>query len=162
MQIGRVLIGRKEFDEAERTLTALMDESRAMGSSATVYETALHLAQCVIGAGRPRHGLEIIEHAASETTEDVTIFDASRAVVAAKALIDLGCIDEATDTIASGRSWPGSATSSSSWHDCCCWPAGSGHRSIPAWERQSRPRKLDTSSTGSAWSARSWPDRRCS
>ena len=102
MQIGRVLIGRKEFDEAERTLTALMDESRAMGSSATVYETALHLAQCVIGAGRPRHGLKIIERATSETTEDVTIFDASRAVVAAKAFIDLGCIDEATDTIASG------------------------------------------------------------
>ncbi len=102
MQIGRVLIGRGEFDEAERMLRALMDESRAMGSSATVYETALHLAQCVISAGRPQHGLEIIGHAASETTEDVTIFDASRAVVAAKALIDLGFIEEAIETIASG------------------------------------------------------------
>jgi len=102
MQIGRVLIGRGAFDEAERMLQALMDESRAMGSSATVYETALHLAQCVIDAGRPQHGLEIIGHAASETSEDVTIFDASRAVVAAKALIDLGFVEEAIETIASG------------------------------------------------------------
>jgi hypothetical protein len=83
-------------------LRALMDESRAMGSSATVYETALHLAQCVISAGRPQHGLEIIGRAAGETTEDVTIFDASRAVVAAKALIDLGFIEEAVETIAAG------------------------------------------------------------
>jgi class 3 adenylate cyclase/tetratricopeptide (TPR) repeat protein len=102
MQIGRVLIGRGQFDEAERKLRALMEESRAMGSSATVYETALHLAQCVISAGRPQDGLEIIEHAAGETTEDVTIFDASRAVVAAKALIDLGFIEEAIETIAAG------------------------------------------------------------
>jgi tetratricopeptide (TPR) repeat protein len=102
MHLGRLLAFRGDLGGAERMLRSRMNELTSMGRTASAYETSLHLADCLTRAGAPQHALELIGRMAAQTSEDVSIFDSSRATVSARALIELGFADEAIETIVSG------------------------------------------------------------
>jgi class 3 adenylate cyclase/tetratricopeptide (TPR) repeat protein len=102
MHLGRLLTARGEHEAAERILRSGVEELRAMGRGATAYEMALHLADCLVRCDRPQEGLEVIADASRGTSDSLAIFDAARAVVSARALIELGFTNEAIETIVEG------------------------------------------------------------
>jgi tetratricopeptide (TPR) repeat protein len=102
MHLGRLLTARGEFDEAEALLRGAVGQWQKNGSGASAHETAIHLADCLTRSGRSEIGLETLAQDFGARTEEIAIFDASRAVVSARALIELGRVDEAEGTILRG------------------------------------------------------------
>ncbi len=102
MHLGRLLTARGEFDSAEQLLRSGVDQWRASGRAASAYEMSIYLADCLVRSGRPREGLEALAHATGAEPGEVAIFEAVRAAVSARALMDLGFLDEAADTISGG------------------------------------------------------------
>lgn len=102
MHLGRLLTARGDFEEAERLLRAGVEQWQASGRAASAYETSINLADCLVRSGRPQEGLQILAHATGAEPEEVAIFEAARAAVSARALMELGFVDEAVETIADG------------------------------------------------------------
>ena len=102
MHLGHVLTARGDYDAAERLLRAGVDRWRASGRAASAYEMSIYLADCLVRSGRPQEGLEAIAHATGAEPEEVAIFEATRAVVSAGALMELGFVNEAVETISEG------------------------------------------------------------
>jgi class 3 adenylate cyclase/predicted ATPase len=102
MHLGRLLTARGEFEEAERLLRAGVEQWQASGRAASAYETSINLADCLVRSGRPQEGLQVLAHATGAEPEEVAIFEAARAAVSASALMELGFVDEAVETIADG------------------------------------------------------------
>jgi tetratricopeptide (TPR) repeat protein len=102
MHLGRLLAFRGDLGAAQRMLRSRMDELTSMGRTASAYETSLHLADCLTRSGDPQQALALIARTAAQTSEDVSIFDSLRAAASARALIELGLVDEAIMTIAVG------------------------------------------------------------
>lgn len=102
MHLGRLLVARGDLDAGERLLRKCVDENTRMGSPASAYEAALSLGECLVVAGRADEALRVIDQARRATTDDVSIFDAARALVQARALFGLGRRDEAVDRLADG------------------------------------------------------------
>jgi len=102
MHLGRILVERGDLAAAEAMLTSCLDEFTRMGKHASAYETSLHLADCLIRAHRAQDGLGVMAQAAARTTDDVSILAAARAAIVATALIAMGLVDEAIDTISQG------------------------------------------------------------
>jgi tetratricopeptide (TPR) repeat protein len=102
MHLGRLLTARGDFDEAERLLRAAGEQWQASGSAASAHETAVHLADCLNRSGRPQDGLNTLALDFGARTEEIAMFDAARAAVSARALIDLERVDEALEMICDG------------------------------------------------------------
>ena len=102
MHLARLLTAQGGFDAAESLLRSGVDQWRARGRAASVYETSIYLADCLVRSGRAQEGLEVIAHATGAEPEEVAIFEAARAAVSASALIELGFVDEAIATICDG------------------------------------------------------------
>jgi predicted negative regulator of RcsB-dependent stress response len=102
MHLGRLLTARGDYDEAERVLRGVNEQWRASGSAASIYETSIHLADCLVRAGRPDEALGLLSQDYGAAPEETTIFDAARAAVAAKALVELGEVDTARTRICAG------------------------------------------------------------
>ena len=102
MHLGRLLTAQGGFEAAESLLRGGVEQWRASGRAASVYETSIYLADCLVRSGRPEEGLEVIAHATGAEPEEVAIFEAARAAVSASALIELGFVDEAVSTICDG------------------------------------------------------------
>jgi tetratricopeptide (TPR) repeat protein len=103
MQLGRLLMARGEFAEAEEQLRAGFDQWSAARSTVwQANEVSIYLADCLVRSGRPLQGLEALERLSGADQDEVEIFGAAIAAVAARALIDLGRLDEARATISRG------------------------------------------------------------
>jgi class 3 adenylate cyclase/tetratricopeptide (TPR) repeat protein len=102
MHIGRLLSARGDVEEAEAMLRSVYELLRGLGSSATAYEASLYLADCLTRSGRPTEALELIAESSNAVSEDVTMFEATRALVSARALTELGFVNEAVGTIVEG------------------------------------------------------------
>ena len=102
MQIGRLLTVRGDLEAAEQLLVDLIDELKAMGLAGSVYEASLHLADCLIQMGRPQDALVTIANASGSISDDISVFDATRTAISAEALLRLGFVDEALETICDG------------------------------------------------------------
>jgi class 3 adenylate cyclase/tetratricopeptide (TPR) repeat protein len=102
MHLGRLLAARGEFAEAERLLRGGLDQWLASGVAASAYETAIHLADCLVRAGRPDEALEVLTQVTGADPEDIAIFEAATALVTASALVDLDQVDEARGILAHG------------------------------------------------------------
>jgi class 3 adenylate cyclase/tetratricopeptide (TPR) repeat protein len=102
MHLGRLLTAQGDFDDAERLLRSAVEQYRSVGSAASAHETAIHLADCQILSGRPREGLETVGQDFGAKAEEIAIFDAARAMVSARALIDLGRVNDAREAICHG------------------------------------------------------------
>ena len=103
MQLGRLLMARGTFDEAEAQLRAGFDQWSAARSTVwQAYEVSIYLADCVVRSGRPLDGLDLLEQLPDADQDEVDIFGAAVAAVSARALIDLGRLDEARVTISHG------------------------------------------------------------
>jgi class 3 adenylate cyclase/tetratricopeptide (TPR) repeat protein len=102
MHLGRLLVARGELEAAEQLLRRCVDDNAAMGSTASAFESALHLGECLVRSGRPAEALDVVALTASRTTEEVSMFDASRAHVEAGALAALDRREEAVDAIVHG------------------------------------------------------------
>ena len=73
-----------------------------MRPGGSVYETSLHLAECVCRAGRPADALEILADIVGSTRDDVSIFDAALARIVAMALLALDRPSEAASELERG------------------------------------------------------------
>jgi class 3 adenylate cyclase/tetratricopeptide (TPR) repeat protein len=105
MHLGRLLVARGDLVRAEALLRGCVEENAAMGSSASAYEAALHLGACLVAAGHPEEALELVASWSARATDDVSIFDAARAVVDATALFALGREPEAVEVLVRGVSF---------------------------------------------------------
>lgn len=103
MHLGRLLIARGDLAAAEDLLASVVAELRDLGRAASVYECTLHLADCVVHAERPREALDLVAEASNAVDADeISLFDAFRALVSARALLDLGFVHEAIETVVAG------------------------------------------------------------
>jgi hypothetical protein len=102
MHLGRLFARAGDLDRAIAALTAVRARFAAMGRGASVYETSLHLADCLTRAGRPADALAELLASVDATSDDVSIFDAARARVTAEALVSLGRLDEAGHKFVTG------------------------------------------------------------
>ncbi len=102
MHLGRLLVARGDLVRAEALLRGCVDENAAMGSSASAYEASLHLGACLVASGRPQEALELVASWSARATDDVSIFDAARAVVDATALFGLTRPSEAVGVLVRG------------------------------------------------------------
>jgi class 3 adenylate cyclase/tetratricopeptide (TPR) repeat protein len=102
MHLGRLLVARGEFDDAERLLRSGVEQWQARGRAASAHEMSIYLAECLVRSGRPQDGLDVITQVAGAEPDEVAIFEAARALVTATALIELGRVDEAIETICRG------------------------------------------------------------
>ncbi len=67
LQIGRLLTGTGELDAARACLESVREKFAAIRRGASVYETSLHLADCLTRMGRPDDALRTIADAVSAT-----------------------------------------------------------------------------------------------
>jgi tetratricopeptide (TPR) repeat protein len=102
MHLGRLLTARGEFGEAERLLRSGVEQWRASGRAASAYEMSLYLADCLTRSGRPQEALDVVGHAAGAEHDENAIFEAARAAVSARALLELGFVNEAIEMISHG------------------------------------------------------------
>ena len=102
LQLGRLLTGTGELDAAVVALEAVRDQFASIGRGASVYDTSLHLADCLTRAGRPEDALHTIVDAVRATSDDVSIFEAARVRFAAEAMLTAGRFDEAGQTLEAG------------------------------------------------------------
>ncbi len=102
MHLGRLLTARGEYDEAERLLLGANEQWKASGSAASIYETSIHLADCLVRAGRPQEALGLLSRDHGAAPEETAIFDAASAVVSAKALAEVGLVVQARARICTG------------------------------------------------------------
>jgi tetratricopeptide (TPR) repeat protein len=102
MHLGRLLTARGMYEEAERILRGVNEQWKASGTAASMYETSIHLADCLVRAARAREALDALAQDFGAGPEEARIFDAARATVAARALADLGEFDEARATVCAG------------------------------------------------------------
>jgi class 3 adenylate cyclase/tetratricopeptide (TPR) repeat protein len=102
MHLGRLFIATGDLARAEAILRRCVDENVELGSSASAFESSIHLAECLVRSGRADEALALIEMRATTTTEDVSILEASRALVEAHAYATLGVIDRAAERIVTG------------------------------------------------------------
>jgi hypothetical protein len=85
-------------------LTGAREQFASMGRAASVYETSLHLADCLTRIGRPAEALALLAEDHGASREDVSILDPARARFKAGALLALGRPDEAAAELAAGIS----------------------------------------------------------
>ena len=102
MHLGRLLTARGEFDEAERLLRSGVEEWRANGRAASAYETSIYLADCLARSGRPQAGLDVLAQPTGGDADEIAIFEAASSLVSAAALLELGRVDDAIETICRG------------------------------------------------------------
>lgn len=102
MHLGRLFIAQGELDRAEAVLRRCVAEYTELGNSASVFESSLHLADCLVRDGRADEALRMLEQAATETSEDVSMFEAAHALVAAHAMAGLGDTDRAAQRVRDG------------------------------------------------------------
>lgn len=102
MHLGRCLIARGDLDQAERLLRGGLDQWLATGRAASAHETAVHLADCLVRAGRPDEALAVFSEVTGADPEDVAIFEAATALVTSSALVELDRVDEAREVLAGG------------------------------------------------------------
>jgi predicted ATPase len=103
MQLGRLLMARGEFAEAEEQLRAGYEQWSAARSTVwQANEVSIYLADCLVRSGRPLDGLDLLAQIGGADQDEVEIFSAAIAAVSARALTDLGRLDEAKTTISDG------------------------------------------------------------
>ncbi len=102
MQIGRLLVARGEWTEAERVLRAGVDFWKATRDAWWAYEMSLHLADCLVRSDRPHEALAVIDDVEGADPAEVGIYQAAKEAVLAGALIELGRADEAVEAICRG------------------------------------------------------------
>jgi tetratricopeptide (TPR) repeat protein len=102
MHLGRLITARGDLHAAETMLRGTLEQLTRMGRTASAYETSLHLADCLVRLDQPGDAMAVIALAARHTSDDMSILDASRALVVARALNRMGLVDEALETIAEG------------------------------------------------------------
>ncbi len=152
MHLGRLLMARGEYEDAERILLGVNERWRAIGSAASVHETSIHLADCLVRAGRAGEALDVLAQDHGAGPEETAMFDASSAAVTARALVELGRIDEARATLCRGFETARERSLTFDTARLLLSPLGSAHPSTSASERPSRPRRRIAYSTGSVWS----------
>lgn len=103
MHLGRLLTARGDYAEAEEYLRAAFDQWSAARSTVwQVNEVLIYLADCLVRSGRPLEGLKALERLDGADQDEVEILTAAIAAVSARALIDLGRLDEARTAISNG------------------------------------------------------------
>jgi tetratricopeptide (TPR) repeat protein len=103
MHLGRLLTARGHHAEAEQELRAGFEQWTATrGSVWQEYEIAVYLADYLARSGRPSDALEVLADISGADPDEVAIFGALVAGVSARALTELGRLDEATTTITHG------------------------------------------------------------
>ena len=86
MHLGRLFTARGDLARAESVLRRCVGENVEIGNLALAFEASIHLADCLVRGGRADEALSMIEHRAEVTSADVSIFEAARALVEARAL----------------------------------------------------------------------------
>ena len=102
LHLGRLLHARGDLVEAEALLRGCRDENARLGSPASAYEAALHLAECLVTAGRAQEALQVIEEAADGVGDDPSLLAPARALAEGRALAALGRREEAQACVATG------------------------------------------------------------
>jgi class 3 adenylate cyclase/predicted ATPase len=95
MHLGRLLTTRGHLDEAERLLLSVVEQCRALGSASSAYEATIHLAVCLVHAGRPAEAVNLLNQAHGAEPEEIAIFEAATCAVLATGFLDLGRHEEA-------------------------------------------------------------------
>lgn len=99
IHLGRVHAGRGRLADAERVFLDSIAQSREMGSEESVYEAAIHLASCLVAAGRPTEALERLEEADLHAP---SLLDASACLARARAYASLGQPSAAAEAVRTG------------------------------------------------------------
>jgi class 3 adenylate cyclase/tetratricopeptide (TPR) repeat protein len=95
MHLGRLLRSLGDVFGAERLLRSVIDNCTSAGQWAWAYEASTHLADCLIGSGRPDAGLDVLNSPANVDVAEIAIFEAARAAVWARGLLEMGRRDDA-------------------------------------------------------------------
>jgi len=99
---GRLEHARGDLARAEALLRGCMEENQHLGSPASAYEAALHLAEVLVTDGRAEDALALVAEAGVDLGDDVSLLAATRALVDARALAGLGRVDEASERVRAG------------------------------------------------------------
>lgn len=103
MQLGRLLMARGDFAGAERHLRAGFEQWSATGSTVwAANEVTIYLSDCLVRSGRPLEGLDVLAQLDGAEPQEIALFEAAIATVSARAMIDLGRLDEAIAVISHG------------------------------------------------------------
>jgi tetratricopeptide (TPR) repeat protein len=102
MHLGRLYIARGDLARAEVILQRCIEENIELGSAASAFESSIHLAECLVRSGRADEALGMLQHQAENTSEDVSILEASQALVEAHAYATLGTPERALARVVDG------------------------------------------------------------
>jgi class 3 adenylate cyclase/tetratricopeptide (TPR) repeat protein len=102
MHLARLLTARGDVDVAEELLRAVVEQCRTIGGASSAYEATIHLADCLIRAGRPQDALTELRRPHGALPAEIEIFRAAAALTEATALVDLGLTHEAVDVVSQG------------------------------------------------------------
>jgi class 3 adenylate cyclase/tetratricopeptide (TPR) repeat protein len=102
MHLGRLLTMRGDFVGAEALLRTVVHKFATSGRSASAYEASMYLAECLIRAGRPSEGLNVLGHPTNVDPAEITLFEAASSAVEARGLLGLGRRNEAIERICAG------------------------------------------------------------
>jgi class 3 adenylate cyclase/tetratricopeptide (TPR) repeat protein len=101
-QLGRLLTIRGDYAAAEQLLRGLLAECYLMGLPASAYEVALHLAECLVDQDRVDEAIDLLDVAVARNNEDALLFEGAEARIRARAAVNRGQMDLATDLIERG------------------------------------------------------------
>jgi class 3 adenylate cyclase/predicted ATPase len=99
--LGRLLAVRGELTEAERLLGP-DDPAGDTVDAGWACERTLHLADCLVRAGRPLDALELLDTLTRFEPDEVAVYTAASAAITASALISLDRTEEAADAVCRG------------------------------------------------------------
>jgi class 3 adenylate cyclase/tetratricopeptide (TPR) repeat protein len=99
IQLGRLHLGRGDFDEAVAMLESVRDEAVNAAIPADSLEATIYLCQAATERGDAEYGLELLESELERAPDVVDYYAAAVAVARAKALYALGRLDAAQETI---------------------------------------------------------------
>ena len=102
MHLGRLLWALGDASSAERLLRSVVDNCTHAGQWAWAYEASTHLADYLIGSGRADAGLDVLTSPANLDVAEVAIFEAARAAVWVRGLLELGCRDDTLEHLYRG------------------------------------------------------------
>jgi class 3 adenylate cyclase/tetratricopeptide (TPR) repeat protein len=97
--LARLALVRGHDDAALDSLTAIMEEARAIGHAGIALEISVYFAEAATAAGVPAQGLAVLEDAADRAAEDAALHAVSIDRVRGAALAALGRLDEARDRL---------------------------------------------------------------
>ena len=102
MHLGRLLTARGNFEPPRSSCGPASTSGVRWAIAASAYETSLHLADCLTKSGRPKEGLDVDRAGVRGNVRGRLHPRAARSVVSARALIELGFVNEAIEIIAEG------------------------------------------------------------